>query len=213
METNEKLKIRVFECNPLAVNTYVISDQTGDAVIVDPGMVAEDEKAGVKKYITDNNLTIKYIIATHPHIDHVLGCGWSVKEFGAPLLMHEDGMPVYEKAVAYGVAFGLDCERDDFPEPDRYILGGDEIAFGNEKLKVLETPGHCAGSVSLYHPDDGIVFVGDLVFQNGVGRTDLPTGNALQLSNSIRNIIFQLPETTIIYPGHGLKTTVRYEKY
>lgn len=207
------MKIQVFPCNFLQVNTFVLSDETGEAVLIDPGMATVEEKAAIKMYIADNNLKIKYIIATHPHIDHVLGCGWSVKEFGAPLLMNEAGMPVYEKGVAYGVAFGMDCEREDFPLPDRYIMGGDEIAFGNQKLQVLETPGHCAGSVSLYHSEDGVIFVGDLIFQGGVGRTDLPTGNAMQLANSIRNVVFLLPENTIIYPGHGPQTSVGSEKY
>lgn len=207
------MQIQVFQNNPLQVNTYILYDKTREAVIIDPGMSTDSEKEAIAKFIKCNDLKVKYIIATHPHIDHVLGAGFSVKAFGAPLWMHEGGLQrVYSHCIAYGVAFGLDCEKEDFPQPDHFVADGDEICFGDETLTVLETPGHCAGSICLYHHASGSVFVGDLVFRDSVGRSDLPTGDMQQLADSIQNKIRPLPDSTIIFPGHGPTTTVEHEK-
>lgn len=206
------MEIRIFNFNAIQVNTFLLYDETKEAVLIDPGMGDERERASLKSFIEDNDLKIKYIIATHPHIDHVLGCGWCVKQFGAPLLMNEEGKNVYRHAVAYGVAFNMQCEKEDFPPADRNISDGETIVFGNQCLEILETPGHCAGSVSLYHRAAGLLFVGDLIFQGSIGRTDLPTGSSAALMESIQSKILPLPDDTIIYPGHGPSTTLSMEK-
>lgn len=206
------MQIKEFQFNFIQVNTYLLFDETGEAVIFDPGMDGPDEYHVLDDFICDNKLKIKYIICTHPHIDHVLGNGYCVKKYGAPLLMHEAGMKIYENAVAYGVAFNMQCDKSDFPMPDRYLNEGDEVLFGHQKLQVLYTPGHADGSISLYHPENDAVFVGDVVFQGSIGRTDLPTGNAQMLMRSIRTKILVLPEYTTIYSGHGPVTSVGLEK-
>lgn len=204
--------IKEFHFNFIQVNTFVLYDETGEAVIVDPGMDGPDEYPLLDEFIKDNNLTIKYVICTHPHIDHILGNGYCVKKYGAPLLMHEAGMKIYDNAVAYGVAFSMQCEKSDFPQPDRFVSDGDVIEFGKQKLEVLYTPGHADGSISLYNRDESVVFVGDLIFQGSVGRSDLPTGNAQILQKSIRTKILPLPDHTAIYPGHGPVTSVGIER-
>jgi len=206
------MEIRIFPCNFIQVNTILLYDETGEAVIIDPGMTDDDERHQMVQFVNQHQLLVKKLIVTHPHIDHTLGCGWAVRTFGAPLLMHEAGLPVYEKNVAYGVAFNMDCRKEDFPQPDVFIKEGDSITFGQQELEVIEAPGHCAGSVLLYHKAEGLLFVGDLVFQGCIGRSDLPTGDKEVLFESIRKKVMPLPDETVIYPGHGPSTTLREEK-
>ncbi|MBR3578308.1 MAG: MBL fold metallo-hydrolase [Bacteroidales bacterium] len=206
------MDIRIFPSNFLQVNTILLFDETGEAVIIDTGMTTEEEKHLLVKFVNDRQLIVKYLIVTHPHIDHTIGCGWAVRTFAVPLLMHEAGLPVYNHNVAYGVAFNMDCTKEDFPQPDQFIKEGDRIVFGQQELQVMETPGHCAGSVILYHEAEHQLFVGDLVFQGSVGRSDLPTGDQEVLLESIRKKVMPLPDDTVIYPGHGPSTTLRDEK-
>ena len=206
------MEIRIFPCNFIQVNTILLYDETGEAVIIDPGMATEEEQHQMAQFVNQHQLLVKSIIVTHPHIDHTIGCGCAVRTFAAPLLMHKDGLPVYEHNVAYGVAFNMDCTKEDFPRPDVFLKEGDRIAFGQQELEVIEAPGHCAGSVLLYHKAEGLLFVGDLVFQGSVGRSDLPTGDKEVLFESIRKKVMPLPDETVIYPGHGPATTLRDEK-
>ena len=212
MVMDTELKVKVFNFNMIQVNTLVLYDDTKEAVIVDPGMGTLFEQAALVDFVKDNLLEIKYIICTHPHIDHVLGNGFCVSTFKVPLLMHEAGMGIYTRSVAYGAAFGLDCEPSDFPTPDRFIREGDRIRFGHQELQVLYTPGHADGSVCLYVPASGCVIVGDVLFADSIGRSDLPTGNHAALIESITTKLMVLPDTTVVYPGHGPNTTIGSEK-
>lgn len=206
------LKIRNFVFNQIEVNTLVLYDDTKEAVIVDPGMGSFIERQELADFVSDNNLKIKYIINTHPHIDHVLGNGYCVDVYKVPLLMHEAGMSIYHRSTAYGVAFGMDCDKSDFPAPDRYIGEGDRISFGRQELQVFYTPGHADGSVCLYAPAAGCVIVGDVLFAGSIGRSDLPTGKHDALINSIKTKLMTLPDTTVVYTGHGPNTTIGSEK-
>lgn len=207
-----ELKTRVFTFNQIEVNTIVLYDDTKEAVIIDPGMSSFIEREDLSNFLKDSELKIKYIINTHPHIDHVLGNGYCVGTFKVPLLMHEAGMGIYHHAVAYGAAFGMDCDRSDFPAPDRYIKEGDVIRFGHQVLQVLYTPGHADGSVCFYVPAAGCVIVGDVLFAGSIGRSDLPTGSHKLLIDSLKTKILTLPDTTVVYPGHGPRTTIGEEK-
>lgn len=207
-----ELKTRVFTFNQIEVNTIVLYDETKEAVIVDPGMSSFIEREELSNFVKDNELEVKYIINTHPHIDHALGNGYCVGTFKVPLLMHEAGMNIYHHAVAYGAAFGMDCDRSDFPDPDRYIREGDVICFGHQELQVLYTPGHADGSVCLYIPAASCVIVGDVLFAGSIGRSDLPTGSHKLLIDSLKMKILTLPDTTVVYPGHGPTTTIGDEK-
>lgn len=206
------LKIRNFVFNQIEVNTLVLYDDTKEAVIVDPGMAGFIERQELADFISDNKLEIKYIINTHPHIDHVLGNGYCVDVYKVPLLMHEAGMVIYKHSIAYGAAFGLDCDQSNFPAPDRYIVEGDRISFGHQELQVFYTPGHADGSVCLYAPAAGCVIVGDVLFAGSIGRSDLPTGKHDILINSIKTKLMTLPDTTVVYTGHGPNTTIGSEK-
>lgn len=206
------LKIKIFIFNQIEVNTLVLYDDTKEAVIIDPGMGSFIERQELSDFCAEHSLKIKYVINTHPHIDHVLGNGYCVSAFNVPLLMHEAGMPIYHRSAAYGVAFGMDCSKSDFPEPDRYLQEGERITFGRKELQVLYTPGHADGSVCLYSPDAGCVIVGDVLFADSIGRSDLPTGNHALLIENIKTKLFPLPDATVVYPGHGPITTIGSEK-
>ena len=119
-------------------------------------------------------------------------------------------MPIYNKSFAYAAAFGLDVSE--MPAPDRFLKEGDEIMFGNQRLTVLYTPGHCDGSICLYNIDNQFVITGDLIFELSVGRSDLPTGSESLLLQSIREKILTLPDEVKLFPGHGDPTTVGRER-
>ena len=204
------MKIKTFHFNPLMVNTYILSDETNEAVIVDPGNCRSYEDEQIRDYVSSNGLKVKYIINTHPHLDHIAGNPWCKTEYGADILLHEAGMKEYNRAYAYATVFGFEIE--DMPAPDRYLQEGETITFGNQKLQVLYTPGHCAGSVCLYCAEEKVVLTGDLIFELSVGRSDLPTGNEWELIESIREKILTLPDEVTILSGHGGPTTVGRER-
>ena len=204
------MEIKTFHFNPIMVNTYVLSDETGEAVIVDPGNCQRYEDERIREYVASKKLKIKYIINTHPHIDHILGNPWCVAEYHPELLMHEAGMPIYNKAFAYAAAFGLETEK--MPAPDRFLQEGDVVNFGNQQLTVFYTPGHCNGSICLYSADNKLVLTGDLIFELSVGRSDLPTGNEALLLQSIHEKILTLDDDVTILSGHGDPTTVGRER-
>ena len=204
------MKIKTFHFNPLMVNTYILSDETKEAVIVDPGNCRSYEDVQIQEYVATKNLTIKYLINTHPHVDHIAGNPWCVAKYHPQVLMHEAGMKEYNRAFAYAAVFGFEIEK--MPDPDRFLQEGDVVTFGNQKLKVLYTPGHCDGSICLYSAENKVVFTGDLIFELSVGRSDLPTGNEALLQQSIREKIFTLDDEVTILPGHGDPTTVGRER-
>lgn len=202
--------IRIFHFNPLMVNTMVLHDETGEAIIVDPGNISAHEDSALEQYIDEHHLDVKFIINTHPHADHIAGNRWCCDRYHAPLYCHEAGMVIYNQAHAYGMVFGL--AMDDMPKPTKFLHDGDEIQFGHQTMQVFYTPGHSDGSISLYHPEDKFVIVGDLIFEGSVGRSDLPTGSARLLIQSIQEKILTLDDSVTIYPGHGGSTSVGFER-
>lgn len=192
------------------VNTLVLSDEGGEAVIIDPGNSSSFENEQLEEYVRTHQLTIKYILNTHPHIDHVVGNSWCVQQYNAPLQIHEKGLSVYNHAPAYGSVFGMNIEN--LPAPTQFLCEGDKICFGEQCLQVLYTPGHCDGSVSFYDEKNKIIICGDLIFEGGVGRADLPTGDMPTLITMIKEKIMVLDDQITIYPGHGDCTTIGNER-
>ncbi len=204
------LQIKNFVFNFICVNTYLLYDATKEAIIIDPGNFSQEEHLQLKDFIEKEQLKVKYIINTHPHIDHVLGNDFCRNQFGAKLLMHKTGLPIYDNSFAYCVAFGIN--HDKFPPADLFIDENDLINFGNQQLEVVYTPGHADGSVCLVNHKANLIFVGDVLFEGSIGRTDLPTGDYDLLLSSIKNKILTLPEDMVIYSGHGNTTTIGREK-
>ncbi|MDF2157145.1 MBL fold metallo-hydrolase [Algoriphagus sp. CAU 1675] len=204
------LKIKSFTFNPFQENTFVVYDEYGNAAIIDPGCFDPGEKRELLDFITENKLKPTLLMNTHCHIDHVLGNAWVKRTFGIPFLIHEKESSVLKSVEVYAPNYGFHgyegCEADQFLEE------GQEIKIGEDTLKVLFVPGHSPGHVVFYHENSGQCIAGDTVFRGSIGRTDLPGGDHELLLNKIKGVLFSLPEETILYPGHGPKTTLAFEK-
>jgi hydroxyacylglutathione hydrolase len=204
------MKIKVFEFNPFQENTYVVYDETGECVIVDPGCYERQEKEELTRFIADNQLTVKKLLNTHCHIDHVLGNAFVKNTFKVDLYMHKDDEPVLKAVKVYAPNYGFHQYEDS--TPDHFLNENDMVTVGNQKLNVLFLPGHAPGHIAFYHETEKAVIGGDVLFYNSIGRTDLPGGNHQTLINSIQQKLFALPDDVVVYPGHGQKTTIGYEK-
>ena len=198
--------IKELAVGPIMANCYVIGcEETREAVVIDPG----DESDRILQVLANENLKLKYIINTHGHFDHV-GANKEMKTAtGADILIHSLDEPMLSHLSQAARQFGLDGVENS-PPSDRAIDDGDEITFGNITLKVIHMPGHSRGGIALH--TDGVVFVGDSLFAGSIGRTDLPGGDYRTLISSIKDKLFQLPDDTEVYTGHGPRTTIRAEK-
>jgi len=190
----------------IQTNCYIVGcEQTKEGAIIDPGGHPERILAEVKRH----GLAVNYVLNTHAHFDHTDANRAVVAATGAPLALHAADRPLLQ-AAGGAALFGL--RADPSPPPDLELRDGDELEVGRLRLRVLHTPGHTPGHVCFYEADEGVLFDGDLLFYQGVGRTDLPGGSWTQLMDSIRRILFALPDETIVYPGHGPATTLGQEK-
>lgn len=187
-------------------NCYILGcEETREAVVIDPG----DEADRILQVLADENLKLKYIINTHGHFDHV-GANKEMKAAtGADILIHSFDEPMLSHLSQAARQFGLDGVENS-PPSDRAIDDGDEITFGNITLKVIHMPGHSRGGIALH--TDAVVFVGDSLFAGSIGRTDLPGGDYRTLISSIKEKLFLLPDDTMVYTGHGPRTTIKAEK-
>ena len=189
----------------LQTNCYVLQSAR-EALVVDPG----DEPERILRFLKDLNVTPpKLIIATHTHFDHVLGVNGVRKSTGQKFAIHKDDLPMLESMQSRVREF-MGFEVPPPPKPDMYLKEGDTISFGGETLSVLHTPGHSPGSISL--SGKGFVLTGDALFNQSIGRTDLPGGDYNLLIKSIKEKLFPLDDATIVHPGHGPETTIGDEK-
>jgi glyoxylase-like metal-dependent hydrolase (beta-lactamase superfamily II) len=190
---------------PLQENSYVAAcDETKEAVIIDPG--AEVER--IYRVITFQALTLKYVLNTHGHIDHIGGAAELLEKTGVPFLMHEADMYLLEDLENDPLQPYLNARQA--PTPDRFLHDGEIITVGTLEFQVLHTPGHTPGSVCFLVGNT--LFAGDTLFSNSVGRTDLPGGSHQQLMTSIREKLLPLGDDVRIYSGHGPATTMGSER-
>ena len=204
------LKIQEFVFNPFQENTYVLFDETGEAVIVDPGCYENHEKQELTEFIESNNLKVTMLLNTHGHIDHVLGNTFVKDKFKVKLFIHKIDEPVMRAVKAYAGNYGFPLYQE--ASVDSYLEEGKTISFGNQQFKILFVPGHSPGHVAFYNEKEKVVIGGDVLFQNSIGRTDLPGGNFDTLINSIHEKLFTLPDDVVVYAGHGPTTTIGFEK-
>lgn len=204
------LKIDFFTFNPFQENTYILHDETKECVIIDPGCYDPAEKDELKRFIEFNQLKPVRLLNTHCHIDHVLGNKFVADTFKLQLEIHLMEIPLLHAVAEYGPQYGIFPEE--VPEPTLLIKEGGEITFGKTTLEVLFTPGHSPGSICFYSKSDKMIVSGDVLFQMSIGRTDLPGGNYNQLIKSITQVLFNLPDDTKVFPGHGPATTIGFEK-
>ena len=206
------MKIKVFEFNPIAVNTYILHDKTGECVIVDAACFYPDEQRALFNYINDKNLIIKHVLNTHLHFDHVFGVNFIESQFHMKMEAHKADEFLLETMNEQLAMFGFKPNEDFVPTVAKYIDENDIIEFGNQKLSIIHVPGHSPGSIVFYNKAENLIVSGDVLFSGSIGRTDLPKSNHDELLEGIRTKLFTLPDNTIVYPGHGPATTIGKEK-
>lgn len=204
------IQIKTFTFNPFSENTYLVFDETGEAVVIDPGCYEKSEKNTLAQFIEAQNLKIKYLLNTHCHIDHVLGNDFVKQKYNVPLLIHKLDEPVLRSVKTYAPNYGFNLYQEILP--DGYLEEGDIVSFGNIGLTVIFLPGHAPGHVGFYHKESESLLSGDVLFEQSIGRTDLPGGDMKTLIKSIHQKVFTLPDQVTVYPGHGNTTTVGEEK-
>jgi glyoxylase-like metal-dependent hydrolase (beta-lactamase superfamily II) len=203
--------IEIQAAGPFHQNGFIVGcEDTRDAVIIDPG----DGVTGLLAFADRQKLSIRHILLTHAHVDHVTGVAAAKRALNVPIYLHRDDLFLYERAVETGHMFGLQVEAP--PPIDVYYTPGQTIRFGNCEARPHHTPGHCPGGVCLQIGITGSVakdlFVGDTLFAGSIGRTDLPGGDYDTLMASIRTVLFAFGDDAIVYPGHGPRTTIGRER-
>ncbi len=204
------LNIKQFTFNPFSENTYLLYDDSHHAVIIDPGCYDRYEQAQLLAFINQKALQPEALWLTHAHIDHVLGNQFVYEQWGLSPQMHRAEQTNLDRLPAYAPTFGFPAIQS--PAASDYIEAADVLKVGDFELEVLFAPGHSAGSLCFYHRAGGWLIGGDVLFRESIGRTDLPGGDFDTLISSIQKQLFNLPEATIVYPGHGPATTIGYEK-
>jgi len=205
------IPVSVFTFSPFEENTYVISTQNKNCIIFDPGCYFATEEQQLKAYIEDKKLNPVLLINTHAHLDHIFGNAFVHKTWGLLPRIHRDELPMLQNAPQISQAYGLQFTEAS-PEPDVFLEEGDRIELDGTGMIAILTPGHSIASLSFYNALEGYLIAGDVLFRESIGRTDLPGGDYDTLINGIREKLFVLPDDTIVYPGHGPKTTIGYEK-
>jgi len=204
------LQIQSFTFNPFSENTYLLYDDSNECVIIDPGCYDAAEENELATYIQTKKLNPVALLLTHCHIDHIFGNNFVFDKYALKPQIHGNEVMVLKAAMDYAQMFGLTMKES--PEPIISLNDGGEFKFGNTTLKLILAPGHSPGSICFYHKESNLLIGGDVLFQMGIGRTDLPLGDSVALINSITEKLFPLPAETIVYPGHGPSTTIGYEK-
>lgn len=204
------LHLNVSLFSPIQENTYILHNDDGLCAIIDPGCYFDQEREALSAYISDNGLKPVLLLNTHCHLDHVFGNRYVHETYGLELHLH----PLEERMLALAPASGLmwNMPFDNYQGPLHFLTPGEPVMLGSDRLDVLFMPGHSPGSVGFYHPDQGFIISGDVLFRESIGRTDLPGGSFEVLQDSIRNVLYALPEETVVHSGHGPQTTIGWEK-
>lgn len=204
------LFVQSFSFNPFQENTYIIYNESRECIIVDPGMYNSAEEQELSEFISVNQLKPLYLFNTHCHIDHILGNLYCIEKYKLKYYCHRNELDVLNAGTATAIMYGL--RYTESPKPDVWIKENEELKLGKDTLKALYTPGHSPGGISFYSEEGDFVIVGDALFYQSIGRTDLPGGHHQTLINAIKNELLTLPEGTKVYSGHGPATTIGNEK-
>jgi len=206
------IKIKNFTFNLFAENTLVVwDDKTLESAIIDPGSSNSAEEKILEEFIIKNKLKVKYLINTHCHIDHILGCRFVKEKYNPVYLAPELDLPLLKNAQKQADAF--DIIMEDPPLPDQFINEESIINLGDSVGKFIFTPGHSPGEFCIYFKEEKLCITGDVLFNEGIGRTDLWGGDYKTLIDSIESKLFKLPDDVKIYPGHGETSTIGHEKF
>ncbi len=203
------MTVKTFTFNPFQTNCFVCHDE-GEAVLVDPSGTTPRDHRAVLDYVGREGLTVRHLLLTHGHIDHIFGCAFFAAHFGQSFRMHRDDVWLLRSADEQASLFGFALEQP--PVPEAFLEEGDAVSFGGATWEVLHTPGHSPGSISFYDRAGGFVIAGDVLFRDSIGRTDLWKGSMPQLMTSIFQKLVPLGDEVTVYPGHGPSTTIGRER-
>jgi hydroxyacylglutathione hydrolase len=199
------MHIKTITAGPIETNAFVIGDEgSHEAIVID---APPDSADRVMDAVRDDGYTVKLIVLTHSHFDHVIDAAKLKQESSAPLAIHEDAMIQLRQVIQDGQA---PYTVDDIG-PDQYLSEGDEIAVGTLRFRVLVTPGHAPGQISLYEENEQVMFGGDTLFPGGYGRADLPGSSMEETRDTMRKLL-ELPDSVTVYPGHGLPAQIGNER-
>ncbi len=204
------LQLKVLTFNPVQENTYLLFNENNECIIIDPGCYYDNEKEALIVAIDENSLQPKLLLNTHCHLDHVFGNKFISEKYKLTLHLHKAEEQMLKLAPASGLMFNLPF--DNYAGDFIFLNEGDIINLGSDKLQVIHTPGHSPGSICFYCEKQKFIIGGDVLFYNGIGRTDLPHGNHEQLIQSIKEKLFMLPDDIKVYSGHGIETSIGGEK-
>lgn len=208
------ITVKVFPNNPLDENTYLLYDESKEAVIIDCGALTKDERRTIHQYVQEHSLEPAHFLLTHGHFDHIFGAQWVYDTFGLSPSILEPDLPLYNKGCMQLLEmFGTHLQFS-VPNPGKILHDNEEILFGEGiKVKAVATPGHTPGGCCYYISGASpIIFTGDSLFKGGIGRTDFPGGSYEALTKSLKEKVLTLPSSTIVYPGHGASSTIAAEK-
>jgi glyoxylase-like metal-dependent hydrolase (beta-lactamase superfamily II) len=205
------LNVKKFTFNPFSENTYVVTDEFKNAVIIDPGCYYKAEQNELDNYVLKNNLKLKSILHTHSHLDHMFGTAYLADKYNLDLWICKEDLVTYQSYEKVCEVYGVPITFSPNPTPKFFDLK-QLIQIDGIKFEILFVPGHSPGHVAFYNKENNFLINGDCLFENSIGRTDLPGGNHQQLIDSIKNEIFILPDETLVYCGHGNETKIKAEK-
>ncbi|MDQ6763625.1 MAG: MBL fold metallo-hydrolase [Bacteroidota bacterium] len=204
------LQIKVLTYNPVQENTYLLFNENKECIIIDPGCYFDNEKEELTVAIEKNNLKPVMLLNTHCHLDHVFGNKFIAEKYKLTLHLHKAEEEMLKMAPASGLMFNLPF--DNYAGEFIFLNEGDIVTLGSDKLEVIHAPGHSPGSICFYCKEQKFIIGGDVLFKSSIGRTDLPGGSHEQLLSSIREKLFLLPDDVKVYSGHGIETTIGFER-
>ena len=205
------MEIHQITFNTFQENTFVLWDNTGDCIIIDPGCYERNEEQKLVDFIKKNNLNPVKLINTHCHIDHILGNKFVSEKWDLELYMNKIDLPLLGGAGDIARMYGFENYKGS-PYPKHYLEEGDILEFGESKLEILFTPGHAPGHICLFNKEGSFIVSGDVLFNGSIGRTDLPGGDFDTLIESIKTKLMTLQDETIVYCGHGPSTSIGRER-
>jgi glyoxylase-like metal-dependent hydrolase (beta-lactamase superfamily II) len=208
---NNRMEVHKLTYNPFQENTYVVSDKDKNCVIIDPGCYFQEEKEALKSFIVDNEFKVLALFNTHAHLDHIMGNAFVKRTFEVELYLHKADEVTLNMGDQSAQVYGLELFETS-PQPDHFIEEGERLKFGGIEFDVIFAPGHSPGHVVFYNGDHQILINGDVLFRGSYGRVDLPGGDFDTLKNSIQNKLFNLPDATLVYTGHGPETRIGDER-
>ncbi|OZI08271.1 MBL fold hydrolase [Siphonobacter sp. BAB-5385] len=204
------LYLQVFTFNGFQENTYVLWDDTKEAVIIDPGCSDRQEREELTEFISDEGLKVVKLLNTHAHVDHVLGNAFVKRTYGVPYYLHPLDVPVLKSVAVRAPSYRIfDYEE---AEPDAWLEEGVPVTFGDTTLEVLHVPGHAPGHVAFINRESNLCISGDVLFHGSIGRWDFPGCNFDDLISSIKHKLFTLDDEMEVFPGHGPATTIGRER-